>query len=243
MLVLWQIQRRGRSAAIVDVAWSLATATLGVAYAVVADGDPARRLLVGGMAGGWGLRLGVHLWGRVAREIDGRYIHMREQWGRAADRYLFAFFQLQAFWAVMFALPMLAAAANVAPLGWLDLAGAIVWGVAIAGESVADRQLARFKSNPANAGRVCRSGLWKYSRHPNYFFEWLQWWAYLCLAIGSPLWWLAAAGVVVMLIFLTRVTGIPPSEAQAIRSRGEAYREYQRTTSAFLPLPAGGRRR
>jgi steroid 5-alpha reductase family enzyme len=109
--------------------------------------------------------------------------------------------------------------------------------VAFAGESLADRQLSRFRQDPRNRGRVCRDGLWRYSRHPNYFFEWLHWWAYVALAAGSPLWWIAVAGVAMMLLFLTRVTGIPPTEAQALRSRGEAYREYQRTTSAFFPWP------
>jgi hypothetical protein len=87
---------------------------------------------------------------------------------------------------------------------------------------------------------VCREGLWRYSRHPNYFFEWLHWWAYVFLAIGSPLWWLPMLGVAVMFLFLTRVTGIPPTEAQALRSRGDAYRAYQRTTNAFFPGPVKG---
>jgi steroid 5-alpha reductase family enzyme len=107
--------------------------------------------------------------------------------------------------------------------------------VALTGESIADRQLARFRASPSNRGKVCREGLWRYSRHPNYFFEWFHWWAYAWLAVGSPLWWLPILGVVVMYLFLTRVTGVPPTEAQAIRSRGDAYREYQRTTNAFFP--------
>jgi steroid 5-alpha reductase family enzyme len=117
----------------------------------------------------------------------------------------------------------------------LDSLGVLCWLVALAGESAADRQLARFKADPANRGRVCREGLWRYSRHPNYFFEWIHWWAYVFLAVGSPHWWLAPFGVVAMLVFLTLVSGIPRSEAQALKSRGAGYREYQRTTSAFLP--------
>ncbi len=120
-----------------------------------------------------------------------------------------------------------------------DLAGFAIVLASIAGESVADRQLRRFRHDPANRGRTCREGLWRYSRHPNYFFEWLHWWSYAILAIGGPLSWLAALAPLVMLVFILFVTGIPPTEARAVASRGEDYREYQRTTSAFVPWPPG----
>jgi steroid 5-alpha reductase family enzyme len=236
MAVLWAVQRARGNAGIVDVAWSLATALLGAWFAWASDGLDARRSLVAGLVLIWGLRLGAHLWHRVASEReDGRYGHMREQWGASFQPKMFAFFQVQALWAMIFALPMLAAARNDSPLGWFDAVGVLFWMVALTGESIADRQLARFRASPANRGKVCREGLWRYSRHPNYFFEWFHWWAYAWLAVGSPLWWLPILGVVVMYLFLTRVTGVPPTEAQAIRSRGDAYREYQRTTNAFFP--------
>jgi steroid 5-alpha reductase family enzyme len=244
MAVLWLVQRSRGNAAIVDVAWSFATAALGAWFALSADGYPARRLVVAAMAVGWGARLGFHLWRRVTSEReDGRYRRMRKEWGEKTQRNMFVFFQIQALWAVMFALPMLAAARNPdQPLGWLDAVGVALWVASLAGASIADSQLARFRSKRANRGKVCRDGLWKYSRHPNYFFEWLHWWAYLALAAGSPIWWIAIVGVATMLWLLTKVTGIPPTEAQALRSRGDAYREYQRTTSAFVPwLPKGDR--
>ncbi|MDE2345901.1 MAG: DUF1295 domain-containing protein, partial [Gammaproteobacteria bacterium] len=103
------------------------------------------------------------------------------------------------------------------------------------GESIADLQLARFRANPANRGRTCRHGLWRYSRHPNYFFEWLHWFAYVCLAIGSPIAWLAWSGPVVMYVFLRWISGIPYTEAQALRSRGDDYRAYQQSTPMLLP--------
>jgi len=244
MAVLWLIQRTRGNAAIVDVAWSFATASLGAWFALSADGYPPRRLIVAAMVAVWGARLGAHLWKRVASEReDGRYRRMREEWGAKTQRNMLIFFQIQALWAVMFALPMLAAARNTsAPLGWLDGVGVALWMVSLSGESIADRQLARFRANRLNRGRVCRDGLWRYSRHPNYFFEWLHWWAYVCLAAGSPLWWITPVGVATMLYFLTKVTGIPPTEAHALRSRGDAYREYQRTTSAFIPWPSKGQR-
>ena len=111
------------------------------------------------------------------------------------------------------------------------------WLVSLAGESVADRQLAAFKADPGNRGKVCDVGLWRYSRHPNYFFEWLHWFSYPLIAMGAPSQWVAWLGPVIMLLFLYRVSGIPYTEKQSLKSRGDAYREYQRTTSPFIPWP------
>ena len=192
MLLLWLLSLRLRDASIVDIWWGPGFAAIAAfSHAVGPGGDPARGKLVVCLAALWGLRLGAHLWRRVAREAeDGRYEQLRRTWGDAAARNLFVFFQVQALWAVLFALPMLAAAANPAPLGAWDALGAAVWALALAGEAIADRQLARFKADPAHRGQVCREGLWRYSRHPNYFFEWIHWWAYVAFAAGAPLWWL-----------------------------------------------------
>jgi steroid 5-alpha reductase family enzyme len=194
--------------------------------------------VVAALAATWGLRLGAHLWVRVAGEAeDGRYQQMRRAWGATADGRFLVFFQLQAGAAVLFALPMLAAGRSPAPWGLLDTIGVAIWAIGLGGEALADGQLAAFRAAAGNKGRVCQVGLWRYSRHPNYFFEWVHWWAYVALAVHSPLWWIPLAGVVAMGYTITRVTGIPPTEVQAIRSRGEAYRAYQRTTSAFVPWP------
>jgi steroid 5-alpha reductase family enzyme len=109
--------------------------------------------------------------------------------------------------------------------------------LALGGEAIADAQLSRFRRDPANRGTVCRTGLWRYSRHPNYFFEWVHWWAYVLIGIAAPWGWLALFGPALMLLFLFKITGIPPTEARALESRGDAYREYQRTTSVFVPWP------
>jgi steroid 5-alpha reductase family enzyme len=109
--------------------------------------------------------------------------------------------------------------------------------LALAGETVADRQLAAWRAHPGNRGRACRAGLWRYSRHPNYFFEWLHWFAYVLLAVGSPLAWLAWLGPLLMFASLNWITGIPYTEAQALRSRGDDYRRYQAETSRFFPWP------
>jgi steroid 5-alpha reductase family enzyme len=239
MALLWAVQAVRRNAGIVDIAWSFGTAVLGVGFALAGEGLAARRLLVAAMAGIWGARLGFYLLRRVlAEEEDGRYRALRERWGRRAQWNFFLFFQVQAIWALMFAVPMLLAARSTrAALGWPDLAGVAIWVAAIAGEATADRQLAAFRTRSERMGRVCQVGLWRYSRHPNYFFEWLHWWAYVCIGLAGPLGWVTLFGPAVMVLFLFKVTGIPATEARAIASRGDAYREYQRTTSAFVPWP------
>jgi len=167
-----------------------------------------------------------------------RYRELRRRLGERAQSVLFVFFQLQAAWVVLFALPMHFAARNPVPrFGALDVLGVLLWVAAVLGEALADRQLARFRNDPANRGTVCRAGLWRTSRHPNYFFEWVHWWAYVAIGIPGPHGWLTLAGPAVMLLFLWKVTGIPILEERLVESRGEAYREYQRTTSPFLPWP------
>ncbi len=232
------MQYKRHNAGIVDIAWSFGTGLSAVFFAMAATGDPGRRIVVAIIAGLWGLRLGSALAVRVLSEKeDGRYTMLRDKWGSKVQAYMFGFFQIQAAWAVLFALPMLGAATSARALGILDGIAILIWLIAVGGESIADAQLAKFKHNSGNNGKVCRNGLWAWSRHPNYFFEWVHWFAYLLLAIGSPLWWLAALGPVVMLIFLTRLTGIPMTEARSVKSKGEPYREYQRTVSPFFPWP------
>ncbi|MGB0713917.1 MAG: DUF1295 domain-containing protein, partial [Gammaproteobacteria bacterium] len=240
MLLLWAVQWRTRNAGIVDVAWALGTGVLGVLFALDADGDATRGLLLAVMIGFWGIRLGLHLGKRVSSESeDGRYRYMREHLGDRVQPAMFVFFQVQAVWALMFALPVWAAAAAQRAPDLLDAIGLAVFVIAIGGESIADAQLAAFRQDPANKGRVCDRGLWRYSRHPNYFFEWLHWFAYPLIAWGASWWWITVVAIPVMLVFLLKVTGVPWTEQQSLRSRGDAYRRYQQRTSVFIPLPPG----
>ena len=126
-------------------------------------------------------------------------------------------------------------------LGWTGIAGLVLWGVGIGGESVADAQLSRFRGNPGNRGQVCQDGLWRWSRHPNYFFEWLHWFCYPLLAIGGDWGWVALIGPAFMYWLLAHVSGVPPLEAQMLKSRGEAYAAYQQRVRAFFPFPKGVR--
>jgi steroid 5-alpha reductase family enzyme len=237
MAVLWLVQRRTGDAAVVDVGWSLSVGLLAVAVALAGPGDPARRLLMAALVGAWALRLAFHL--LVDRVLppgeDGRYAMLRDRWGSRQQRNMLLFFQAQAIFAGAFAIPFAVIATNPRPLGALDALAVLVWIAGLAGETLADAQLARFKADPSHRGTTCRAGLWSLSRHPNYFFEWIQWIAYALLAVGAPLAWLALSGPLLMLWFLLRVTGIPYTEKRALQSRGEDYARYQREVSAFVP--------
>ncbi|MHC4954902.1 MAG: DUF1295 domain-containing protein [Planctomycetota bacterium] len=239
--LLWLRQTRTRNATSVDAAWAFSIAALAVAYALTATHADARtRIAVAIIPGVWGLRLAWHLWWHRVRQEeseDGRYAAMRETWGDKAQLGFFVTYQVQAGLAVLFSLPawgVLKHDAAPAPVAILAIA---VWVVSLTGETIADNQLAAWRKNPNNRGVTCRAGLWRYSRHPNYFFEWLQWWTYVLLAPTSVCAWL---GPPLMLLFLFRLTGIPWTEAQAIKSRGDDYRNYQREVSVFLPLPPKG---
>jgi steroid 5-alpha reductase family enzyme len=238
MALVWMLALKIRNIGIVDVAWAGLMAIAGGFCADVAEGSTLARFSVGLFAGLWGLRLFLSLLIRVRHEPeDGRYQALRAAWNGSPVK-LFVFFQGQAVIVVLFSLPFIAAANNTnVTLDFWFFAAVAVFVLSVAGEWLADRQLATFRGNAANRGKTCRNGLWAWSRHPNYFFEWLHWFAYLFLAIGSPQFWLSLIGPVVMLAFLYRVSGIPWTEAQALRSRGDDYRRYQNEVSAFFPLP------
>ena len=236
MTATWELQRRTHNAGYVDVVWAALMGGAAIFYSAVGAGSNAPRLLVAMLGGIWGFRLSLHLLSRVLHEAeDGRYRFLREHWGGSQLKF-FGFFMLQAVMTAVFSLPFLVAASNpISNLGLCALAAVVIWVFSLAGESIADSQLARFRANPCNKGKTCRAGLWRYSRHPNYFFEWLHWFSYVLLSIGSPWWWLSLAGPVLVGVSLMWVSGIPFTEAQSLRSRGEDYRRYQRETSVFFP--------
>jgi steroid 5-alpha reductase family enzyme len=238
--ILYLRQRQTRDATLVDAGWAFSLALLAVFYAVLAPGAIEHRLLVAVLVSVESLRIAWLVVKRIGHGEDTRYAELRARWrARGREQSSFAvFFQAQAFIAAFLSLPWLLAAFNghdgLEPLEW---AGAALWAGAAAGEAVADRQLAAYKARPDSKGTTMREGLWRYSRHPNYFFQWLTWVAYALIALAAPYGWLGLAAPVVMLLLILFVTGIPPAEEQALRSRGDDYRRYQRETSAFVPLP------
>ena len=234
---LWSVYRRTDRADWVDAGWAGSLGLAAILYGVCATGDPHRRLLVAVLGGGWGLRLAFHLARRIAGgPEDGRYTQLKAEWKSALPRKFFFFFQAQAILAVILSAPFFWPSIDPRPeLGFLPWLGAGLAVVSILGETLSDLQLRRFKADPSNHGQVCRTGLWSLSRHPNYFFEWLIWVAFTLLAWPSPWGWTAIFCPGLMLYFLLRVTGIPATEAQSLRSKGEAYGRYQREVSVFIP--------
>ncbi len=245
MALAWAVQRHLRNAGWVDVFWSFGTGIAGAIAALVplqGTWPSFRATAVGGLALLWGCRLGVYLARRTAtgHREDVRYARFRQEWGEHFQPLLFWFLMIQAAVATLLALCVMLAAHNPAPAFRLaDLAGIAVLIAAVLGEGLADRQMQQFRVNPANRGKVCDSGLWSLSRHPNYFFECLAWCAYPFFAIGPHYPWGYAAllGPAAMIWLLTKVSGIPPLEREMVAERGDAYRRYQEKVSAFLPLP------
>lgn len=236
---LYFLARRLDNYGIVDVAWAYAFAPVAWFYAVAGPGWLPRRAAIAALGTFWAARLGTHLLRRVASHHpveDGRYVQLRRDWAGNFAPKMFGFFQLQAGSIVLLAVPFLLPALNPTPaFHWLEMLGGVLWIIALTGEATADAQLAAFKRDPANRGRVCTIGLWRYSRHPNYFFEWLVWVAFAVIALASPWGWIALIAPAAILHLLLRVTGIPLNEEQSLRSKGDAYRRYQQTTSAFVP--------
>ncbi len=240
MTLLWALHLRRRDAGLVDPGWAAGFGLVALVYAAFGPGWAPRRAAVAAMGLVWSVRLMLHLLRRMrGKPEEGRYRALRAGWeakGANVPRRFLLFFLGQGILDVLLSIPMLLAVLNPDPRfsPW-ELAGAALWLVSVAGESAADAQLDRFKADTANRGKTCNIGLWRYSRHPNYFFEWLVWVAWLVFALGSPWGVVSFLCPALMLFFLLRVTGIPATEEQALRSRGEEYRRYQRTTSAFVP--------
>lgn len=242
MIGLWLVYRWVlRNASLADVGFCAGLGLVAVGLSLLTTGDMNRRMVVAAMVTVYAVRLAVYIGrNRILRAPeDQRYQLLRRRWnsqGGRAECWFFLYFLGQAAAVAIFSIPMLVLMSNPAPLWnvW-EVWGCVIWALGTGGESVADSQLNRFRRNANNSGKTCRQGLWKYSRHPNYFFEGVHWCAYVVMSIGLPDWWLTLVGPVVMIGALLTVSGIPLAETQALASRGPEYREYQRTTSAFIP--------
>ncbi len=238
-LVLWLVQQRTKNAGIVDVGWAGAFSLVVALFAWRADAPVTAWVPLAVVVPLWSVRLTSYLVSRGAARSpeEGRYALLRSKWAPHEARRFFVFFQAQA------ALTAILASAFVVPFillpwdsGWLRGLGAAIAIAGIVGETTADAQLARFKR--AHPGQVCDAGLWGYSRHPNYFFEWCVWVGYAVYGLAFG-WWglIAMIPQALLLCSILFVTGIPPTELQSIRSRGDAYRAYQKRISKFVPWP------
>jgi steroid 5-alpha reductase family enzyme len=237
MSALWLYATKRGEADIVDAGWAAGIGIIAALTAFLGTGDPIRRTILALLVGLWSVRLTLYITQRaIAPGEDGRYAALRASWGASATAKFFLFFQMQGALVAILSLPFIAVAVNSRPFGSaLDLLAILLSLVSVVGETTADRQLARFRNNPNNRGLVCEYGLWRYSRHPNYFFEWFHWLAYIPLAYGSDLFIISPLSAIMMLFLILKVTGIPPTEARALESRGDAYRRYQQQVSAFVP--------
>jgi steroid 5-alpha reductase family enzyme len=244
MASAWYNQQRSEKTSWIDVTWSLGVGLIGFIAAIWPLGNAWphwRQIVVAALVVSWCVRLGLHIAERNrAAADDPRYRNLIIQWGGDAPWRMFWFLQSQGAVGTVLALSIMLAAQNPNPeLRVQDWIGAVVLVVAIAGESIADCQLREFKV--ANRNAICDVGLWGWSRHPNYFFEWVSWVAYPIVAIDftgqNPYAWLALAAPACMYWVLVHVSGIPPLEDHMHRSRGEAFRAYQKRTRAFFPLP------
>jgi len=234
---MWALCVRLRNYGFLDVTWTLSIGLLALIDAIAGTGDVARRIVFTALGLAWSLRLGLFVMIRVVRHHpseDKRYRSLRERW-RSPAAFL-VFFELQALIAVVFSTPFLVVAGGgdrpMTPLEWWGLC---IAAVGIGGETLADHQAQTFKRRADATRRILDVGLWRYSRHPNYFFEILTWVGFAAAALASPWGWIALSCPAMITYFLLRVTGVPLTEKHSIETHGDAYRDYQRRTNAIIP--------
>ncbi len=247
MACAWQVQRVSGNSGWIDIFWTFGTGAAAVLLALLPADEmewpQARQGLVAGFAAAWSMRLGLHILARTRTTADDpRYRDMILQWGVHAPARLFWHLQIQAVVGLLLASCVMLAARNPATLFRLqDIAAIFLFLTGMIGETIADAQLYAFKQKAQSRGEICDIGLWRWSRHPNYFFEWLCWLAYPLLAIdfdgGHPLGFLAVLAPLCIYWLLVYVSGIPPLEAHMLRTRKAKFNAYRQRTNAFFPWP------
>lgn len=235
MTMVWWRQLYTKNAGIVDGWWAFNFGILMICFALLSSNWDRYVLVFGACVICWSLRLGYHLLRRNMShaEEDTRYQRLREEYGKQVHFKMWRFFMYQAASNMLLAFPFIIIC--ILPrkqVVWLVL-GLAIWFIAFIGETIADAQLKAFKRH--NPGSVCQSGLWNYSRHPNYFFEWLIWISFFVMSLSVEWGWVSAICPLIIYFLLNKVTGIPMLEELAVASKGRAYIEYQQQTSAFFP--------
>ena len=243
-LILWRVGTAIRDVSFIDSVWALGMGALAISTFVQTDGSPARSALLLGLCGAWALRLGLHLLLRWrAHGADRRYVRMMQKaeaergwsYGYASLRLVFLL-QAPLMWVVALPVQLGQMSATPTAIGWLGWTGAAVALIGIAFETLGDAQITRFKADPANAGKVLDRGLWRYTRHPNYFGDILTWIGLYLIAAETPLGLWALPGPLLLIFLLTRWSGGVTYERRLTKSR-PGYDDYQRRTSALIPWP------
>ncbi|MDX2034121.1 MAG: DUF1295 domain-containing protein [Blastocatellia bacterium] len=237
LFLLWLLSLRLRDASIVDIFWGLGFVLIAGTTYLLTDGYEVRRELLTAMVFLWGLRLAAYLaWRNIGKGEDYRYQAMRKRHGeRFPIVSLYTVFALQGvlMWIISLPLQMAQLPAQPARLTPLDALGVALWLIGLAFESIGDWQLARFKADPANKGRVMDRGLWAWTRHPNYFGDAVVWWGFFAVAAATGAWW-TAIGPLLMTLLLMKVSGVALLEKTLVKTKPE-YQAYARRTSAFFP--------
>jgi len=239
-LLAWAWAKKWDNYSLVDAVWAFGIGLTGCLWLLI-NGGGVKHWVAIGLLGIWSLRLGLHLERRIRRmypEEDARYAKLREVWNGRVVSSFFWFFQAQGISVILLALPFLMISLDADRLwsGWESVGLAITL-VGIFGEGIADSQMAGFKAKNSDSKAVCQEGLWRYSRHPNYFFEAVIWVGFYLFACGSEWGWATIHAPAMIIYLLLKVTGIPPTEAAAVRRKGAAYLSYQASTSPFIPWP------
>lgn len=238
MAILWLVSLRLKDASIVDIFWGPGFVLAGFIYYLLTDGYPTRKLIVLILVGLWGLRLGIHIGQRnIGKGEDYRYQNWRKTNGeRWWWKSFFQVFLLQGVLMWFISMPLLAAqfSAEPAALTLFDFLGIGLWIIGFVFEAVGDWQLTQFKANPANKGKVMRTGLWRYTRHPNYFGDATAWWGYFCLALSVPFGFMTVLSPLLMTYMLMKVSGAALLEKGLKKTKPE-YADYIESTNAFFP--------
>ena len=240
MLVLWFVSLALKNASIVDIFWGAGFSLIAVVTFALSDGYRPRKLLIITLSLVWGLRLAGYIaWRNHGKGEDFRYQAMRKRFGNRFPLIsLFTVFALQGVLMWTISLPLQFAQFSREPghLTWLDYLGVTLWLIGLSFEAIGDLQLARFKADPSNKGKVMDRGLWGYTRHPNYFGDALLWWGFFLIALSNPQDWWTIVSPVIMTTLLMKISGVALLEKTLVKTRPE-YRDYVKRTSAFFPMP------
>lgn len=236
----WAFCVKIRNFSPVDAFWAACIGLTSLFFLLAETHNP-KQITAAILIGAWSARLSHHLAKRIKKhhpEEDSRYQKLRELWDKKTNPYFLLLFLGNATLVFLLSLPFYLIAKDPDPtFNALAITGTLVALTGLTGETIADKQMSAFRQQNSDRKSICKKGLWKYSRHPNYFFESVTWLGFFLFALGSPWGWTTLHAPAIITFLLLKVTGIPPSEASSLKSKGETYRQYQKTTSPFIPLP------